>query len=182
MLEQSTALPWSKPTVRLCFDVCPTEPCHRIALNRLTVIADLPPGSILSPPSLLWLARVTGLFKVLPPTCRIVPESEKQKPSGSSFPHRSVASFEARKLEPKGSKCLAAMLDGLEYSRKKAPVKQGLNTSSWRLSATACRQINHTSFQRAFQPWLCRLDPSCTWDQQPWTLALPWTQCLQDQL
>lgn len=120
-----------KIKVRLCFDVCPTEPCHRIALNRLTAISDLPPGSILSPPSPLWLARVTGLFKVLPPTCRIVPESEKQKPSGSSFPHRSVASFEARKLEPKGSKCLAAMLDGTKYSRKKAPVKQGLNPS-WR--------------------------------------------------
>ena len=93
-----------KIKVRLCLNACPTEPCHRIALNRLTAISGLPPGSILSPPSPLWLARVTGLFKVLPPTCRIVPESGKKKPSGSSFPHRSVTSFEARKLEPKGSR------------------------------------------------------------------------------
>ena len=42
-------------------------------------LSPLPPGSILSPPSLLWFARVTGFFKVLPPTCRIVPESGKQK-------------------------------------------------------------------------------------------------------
>ena len=131
MFEQSTALPWSKPTVRLCFDVCPTEPCHRITLNRLAVIADLPPGSILSPPSPLWLARVTGLFKVLPPTCRIVPESGKQKPSGSSFPRYGVSPIRDRKPEPKGSRCRAVTLDGVEYRRKKAPTQVGAK-------ATAC--------------------------------------------
>jgi len=44
------------------------------ALDRLKDLTALPPGSILGPPSPLWLARVTGLFKTLPLTYRIVSE------------------------------------------------------------------------------------------------------------
>lgn len=43
------------------------------------------------------------VFNKQPLTYRIACESGKKKPSGSSFPHRSVVSFETRKPEPKGS-------------------------------------------------------------------------------
>jgi len=48
-----------KSQTPLRFDVCPSEPCHRLRWTDLQAFA-LPPRSILSPRSLIWFARVSG--------------------------------------------------------------------------------------------------------------------------
>ena len=69
------------PRFRHAWMLSPSEPCHRVALPRLAELMtdnrhllSLPPGSRLSPPPPLWLARVTGLFNRPPPTYRIACE------------------------------------------------------------------------------------------------------------